>query len=227
MPFEKVIIGNCTLYRGDCLEVMPTLPKVDAVVTDPPYGVGVAEWDKDFNRDWVNLIQAKDDCHAFVFWSVDRLLEFVPLPGFKYERVLVWHKPMSRSNQRAGATWHWEPVFWYRAGKAKLVECVSDVITVNPPIFRSHPENVNHPTQKPLGIVKELVRLSGSETILDPFMGSGTTGVACVKLGRKFIGIEIEKKYFDIAVERIRKAYDQPDLFIEQPKAEQLKLEVA
>ncbi len=54
--------------------------------------------------------------------------------------------------------------------------------------------------------------------ILDPFMGSGTTGVACAKLGRKFIGIEIEPKYFDIACERIRKAYDQPDMFIERPK---------
>ena len=77
-----------------------------------------------------------------------------------------------------------------------------------------------HPTQKPLDVMKWCIeRLpSGCSTILDPFMGSGTTGVACVKLGRKFIGIEIEPKYFDIACKRISEALKQPDFFVEKPK---------
>lgn len=73
-----------------------------------------------------------------------------------------------------------------------------------------------HPTQKPVGIMGWCVEKTDG-IVLDPFMGSGTTGVACAKLGRKFIGIEIEPKYFDIACERIQKAYDQPDLFVEPP----------
>ncbi|MCP4122434.1 MAG: site-specific DNA-methyltransferase, partial [Bacteroidetes bacterium] len=77
-----------------------------------------------------------------------------------------------------------------------------------------------HPTQKPVEVMKWCVTKlpKGTETILDPFMGSGTTGVACAKLGRKFIGIELDETYFNIACERIQKAYDQPDLFIEPPK---------
>lgn len=74
-----------------------------------------------------------------------------------------------------------------------------------------------HPTQKPLEVMEFVCRRAPSGTILDPFMGSGTTGVACVKLGRKFIGIEIERKYFDIACARIEKAYAQPDFFVERP----------
>jgi site-specific DNA-methyltransferase (adenine-specific) len=86
-----------------------------------------------------------------------------------------------------------------------------------------------HETQKPIKLMKELVMLFSNpeQTVLDPFMGSGTTGVACVKLGRKFIGIELDDKYFDIACRRIEQAYKQPDMFIEQPKkAEQMGMEL-
>jgi site-specific DNA-methyltransferase (adenine-specific)/modification methylase len=77
----------------------------------------------------------------------------------------------------------------------------------------------DHPTQKPIAVMEWCLSfLPDCQTILDPFMGSGTTGVACAKLGRKFIGIEIEPRYFDIACKRIEDAYKQPDLFIEPPK---------
>ena len=75
-----------------------------------------------------------------------------------------------------------------------------------------------HPTEKPLSLMVELVSKCPQGTILDPFMGSGTTGVACANLGRKFIGIEIEPKYFDIALRRISETLKQPDMFIEKPK---------
>src|SRR5690606_15029615 len=84
----------------------------------------------------------------------------------------------------------------------------------------------HHPTQKPVALMSWcLTHIPNAKTILDPFMGSGTTGVACVKAGRKFIGIEREPSYFDIACERIRKAYAQPDMFVEATKAEQPKQE--
>ena len=83
-----------------------------------------------------------------------------------------------------------------------------------------------HPTQKPIQVMQWCLGfLPNAQTILDPFMGSGTTGVACVKLGRSFIGIEIDEGYFDIACDRIRKAYAQPDMFIDQPKAPEPKQE--
>jgi len=79
-----------------------------------------------------------------------------------------------------------------------------------------------HPTEKPVGLMRKLLQKTAG-IVLDPFMGSGTTGVACVKLGRKFIGIELDPKYFDIACKRIEEAYKQPDMFIEpSKKAEQL-----
>jgi DNA modification methylase len=79
------------------------------------------------------------------------------------------------------------------------------------------PTGIGHPTAKPVGLMVDLCRLAEGETILDPFMGSGTTGLACVRIGKRFIGIEREPKYFDIACERIRKAYAQPDFFVERP----------
>ena len=84
-----------------------------------------------------------------------------------------------------------------------------------------------HPTQKPIAVMEWCLRLVESKTILDPYMGSGTTGVAAARMGRKFIGIEIEPKYFDIACRRISKAIEQQDLFIEKPKQmEQIKLAI-
>jgi site-specific DNA-methyltransferase (adenine-specific)/modification methylase len=96
-------------------------------------------------------------------------------------------------------------------------------------IGATNAERVGHPTQKPLAVMMFTFReIGGAHTILDPFMGSGTTGVACANLGRKFIGIEIEPKYFDIACKRIEKAYAQPRLFKDEPaKPVQLSLDGA
>jgi DNA modification methylase len=86
-------------------------------------------------------------------------------------------------------------------------------------IAATNAERIGHPTQKPLALMKWCLSfLPDAQTILDPFMGSGTTGVACIKMGRKFIGIELEEKYFDIACKRIEGAYQQPDMFIEKEK---------
>ena len=196
--------GGITIYHGDCREILPTLEPVDLVLTDPPYGVGVAAWDI-VDWQWSDLIAERMTvaAHLFAFWSVSKLREFRDIRGLKYERVLVWSKPMTMSAKRGNATWHWEPIYWFRKPDAQLTECVSDVLTENPPLFRSHPENVAHPTQKPLDLLRRLAVLGGGNSILDPFMGSGTTLRAAKDLGRRAIGIEIEERYCEIAATRL------------------------
>lgn len=197
--------GLVTIYHGRCEDVLPTLApeSVGLVVTDPPYGVGVAAWDV-VDWGWVPAaVRAmRPDTHLFCFWSVARLRDFPDLPDLTYERVLVWSKPMTMSAQRANATWHWEPIFWWKKGKPTLTESVSDVITANPPLFRVNPENVAHPTQKPLSLVRRLVDWGGGDPVLDPFVGSGTTLVAAKEAGRHAIGIEAEERYCEIAAQR-------------------------
>lgn len=194
-----------TLYLGDNREILPTIgdESIGLIATDPPYEVGVAAWDK---ADWEWATHAErimaPDSSLFCFWSVSGLREFPDLPGLTYERVLVWSKPMTRSAQRANATWHWEPIFWWKKGKPMLTECVSDVLTANPPLFKVNPENVAHPTQKPLEVMRRLVQLGGAEPVLDPFAGSGTTLRAAKDLGLRSIGIEREERYCEIAAQR-------------------------
>jgi len=209
------LADGVTLYLGDCREILPSLPKVDAVVTDPPYGI-----------DWVPRVNHKEQ-----IWVDDRA--FDPRPflcaklhlffGANYfihmlqpsEAWFIWLKRAEgwedHINTYAPCEMAWSDfdgkqrikrVCWngaYRAGDATNRDFL-------------------HPAQKPLEVMLWCIKHSTGQTILDPFMGSGTTGVAAVKLGRKFIGIEIEPKYFDIACRRIGEALKQPDMFIEPPK---------
>jgi len=221
---RKEIIGDCTLYLGDCLEVMPTLGKVDAVVTDPPYGIGLAggfsgaggfskpierrqydgNWD-DFAPDerYFNLIISLSN--SILIWGGNYFTDKLPQGSF----WLVWDKENTM------------PTF----SDCELAWTNLDKKSVKRIVYRqngcmSKEKERFHPTQKPVGVMKWCIEHLPKETqtILDPFMGSGTTGVACVKLGRKFIGIELDEKYFDIACKRIEEAYAQPDMFIEAAK---------
>ncbi len=215
MSHKPTIIGDCTLYQGDCLEIMPTLDKVDAVVTDPPYGVdfkyeshndtsdGYTEWCGDWKAELDTLV----DGPIAISCGMANLQDWP-----KATWVLCWHKPASMGRCAVGFN-NWEPVLIY--GKIRNGQ-IADVFKA--PIVPD-PSLDGHPCPKPLGWGLALVdRITKpQDVILDPFMGSGTTGVACAKMGRKFIGIELEPKYFDIACERIQKAYDQPDLFIAPP----------
>jgi site-specific DNA-methyltransferase (adenine-specific) len=190
-------IGDCTLYLGDCRDILPTLGPVDAVVTDPPYPDFLAAefgYDEEIIRSALAL-----DCQQFVFLSATA--DF-PLD---WSAVHIWHKPNGQSVK------HYERVFERNGG----VTCkVYRVAAILPNYTQFAAECVDHPTQKPLKLIFDLVsRTEG--TVLDPFMGSGTTGVACVNLGRKFIGIERDPSYFDIACRRIEEAYRQPRLFAE------------
>ena len=199
------MVGSMTvqLHLGDCLDFMRTLPdgSVDAVVTDPPY-------DDDYT--WVlpflesvsrKIVLTPGKIRAFD-WIVKRK------PDWEY----IW-KCNSRSFG-GSACMHigTEPILAYGFPLRPLG---TDLL--GPPIG-GELGIVDHPWPKPLGLITKLVShwSNGSGTILDPFMGSGTTGVVCANLGRKFIGIEIEERYFNIACERIRRAYAQSRLPLEE-----------
>ena len=197
---DPVIIGNATLYLGDCREILPTLPKVDAVITDPPYGISankmtLGSGKKDFDRGG-----AWDDSRPDIRWIPDFARWYCVWGGNYFADVLpptndilVWHK------KNDGLTFSECEFAWTNAGKQSRI--------------RSHHwsgEEKEHPTQKPLPVMEWCIGyFPDAQSILDPFMGSGTTGVACMNLGRSFIGIEREPKYFDIACRRIEDAQRQ------------------
>jgi DNA modification methylase len=221
-------IGDCTLYLGDCREILPTIGKVDAVVTDPPYGIAHssnhgASWERtqiagDTDtavRDAV--LSGFENVAAFGTWKTPPIqntkgcLVFDKGPAFGmgdlrfpwkgsfeliYVRGSIWRGKRDEGVLRGHVQVSWETQF----------KGLGD-----------H-EARSHPHQKPVSLLCELLqKLPRDAIVLDPFMGSGTTGVAAAKLGRSFIGIEVDAAYFEIACARIRKAYDQPDFFVEKP----------
>jgi site-specific DNA-methyltransferase (adenine-specific)/modification methylase len=207
---EWVEIGNARLALGDCRDILPTLGKVDAVVTDPPYFGREDLFPTDAVTETLHLLQPLT---GFVFWPW-----YGQSPALGECAVHIWHKsvpihPNSQTGNVAGH--HYERIFAYNAGKRSEVFRHPAIL---PRFAACADEFAEHPTQKPLSLVCDLVRRLKAQTILDPFMGSGTTGVAAVQMGRKFIGIEREPKYFDIACRRIEEAQKQSDLFIEAPK---------
>jgi site-specific DNA-methyltransferase (adenine-specific) len=227
----ETIAEGITLYLGDCREILPTLGKVDAVVTDPPYGFN---YDPNRRRNatstqkGLRLIdrawqQIEGEAQEFdpapfliapivVLWGANHYAERLP----SSKRWLVWDKRdgVASDNQ----------------SDCELAWCnVGGSVRIHRQLWRgvarAGAENIAiagdklHPHQKPVALMQWCIEQIGlPQTVCDPFMGSGTTGVAAVKLGRKFIGIEIEPKYFDIACRRIEEATRQPDMFIEQPK---------
>lgn len=252
---EPVIIGDATLYLGDCLEILPTLGPVDAVVTDPPFEVEAHTLQRRVKRggkcenealpfgamsDAIRLASAKEIVSRSQTWAIvfcqseavsawrDALVE----SGADYKRSMVWIKPDGMpqySGDRPGMGYESMVAVWCGVGRSYWNGGGRHgVFIVNKNDGNGQP--APHPITKPIRLMADLVSLfsNQSDTILDPFMGSGTTGVACAKLGRKFIGIEIEPRYFDIACERIQRVYDQPDLFVEPPrKAEQTRMELS
>ena len=230
---EVVTTGNAVLYHGDCLEILPTLPKVDAVITDPPYGVGIKygeAYDDSRAGYWEWFIPALERiracCPLVVFTHRNHALKHIT----GWDWIGVWNKP-GAFGARIGNSCilpHWEPIFMFGIHAAGTkTDYTADVFTFNPQpanaglvgIGRARWEDsaiTAHPCPKPVAIYERLIKAFDQPrgTVCDPFMGSGTTGVACAQLGRKFIGIEIERKYFDIACERIDNAQRQVRMFV-------------
>jgi len=187
------------LYLGDCLEVMRGMPDkcVDAVITDPPYPDYYANEYKYF--DGILEPLKEFDCRQLVFWSAK--VEF-PLD---YSAIHIWDKAIGVSQ--------YERIFERNGHKNfQVFREMSIFSSVRAKIAGD--TFYNHPSQKPIKLIRKLIEKYTHEgdTILDPFMGSGTTGVACVQTGRNFIGIEIDPTYFAIAERRIREAQKQPRL---------------
>jgi site-specific DNA-methyltransferase (adenine-specific) len=196
------------LFLGDCLEYMKTMPagSVDAVITDPPYPDYWADEYKYF--DGILEPLKRFNCRQFIFWSSK--VEF-PLD---YSAIHIWDK-------RTGTGSEYERIF-ERNGQKNYK--VFRHYFINSTVAASFTGDVftGHPSQKPKQLLIDLLELDGRQgiTIFDPFMGSGTTGVACVQLGRNFIGCEIDPKYFEIAKKRIEQAELQPQLFTEKKPEE-------
>ncbi len=229
---RKEVIGNATLYLGDCLEILPTLPKVDAVITDPPYGIshpcnyhargrgnlagkrmqgGKPVWAYPSSNDYPDV---HSDGEPFdpapwlsigvptLFWGGNYFADKLPTSS----GWLVWDKERPDGLDQSTCELAW----------TNYVKGVRRFRYLWNGMMRSGEKGENyHPTQKPVALQKWVLglRWTPQGTILDPFMGAGSTGIACASTGRKFIGIEIEPKYFDIACERIENAQRQERLF--------------
>ena len=230
-------IGGATLYLGDCLEILPTLGKVDAVVTDPPYGVGFkGQIENDGRKSRGGYENFADDDPEYIIRraiaAIDIATRAIVMPGIRllhdYPKpadIGVFFVPGGVGRGPWGFCCS-NPILYY-GKRPPRPGCWPTSYADNHPM----PSSFDHPVAKPMEWMMRLVNIGSleGETILDPFMGSGTTGVACANLGRKFIGIEIEPKYFDIACRRISDAYKQPRLFKDEkpmPKQAEL-LEVA
>lgn len=231
-------IGGQRLILGDCMKVMPELGRFDAVVTDPPYSSAYqAKWGTATRKDGVKMDA------SLSFEGVDRLLEALPaaiaekcsgwgifftniegvhawlenLSKWKPDNVLAWVKPdcTPRLNGEGPAR-GFEPAVtcWFGLGRRKWNSGGKRGV---------YTHNVNtsryggHPTEKPASLMMELLSdfTKENETILDPFMGSGTTLVACQRMGRQGTGIELDPEYFDIACKRVDEATRQPDMFVQ------------
>ncbi len=241
---ECEIIGDCILYLGDSLEIMQTIKQADCIVTDAPYLVskggfssnlqlegGFGGWMKDYGNqgdivdcdiDWSDWMGLAFDClrensQAYFMTNGKNLAKAqvsAESCGFELHTILVWDKVSALPNKYYQNIT--EFTLFMRKGKAFTI--------FNPSSKNIHREfqrdESKHPTEKPVGLMGLYISNSTKEgdVVLDPFMGSGTTGVACVKSGRKFIGIEKDKYYFDMACQRIKNAHKQDDFFVSKPK---------
>ncbi len=193
---------GCTIWHGDCREILPHLPNVDLVLTDPPYGIA-SVWKGGLGRGWA---RAREQAKVRNRWddkppNDQEILNCVAMA----EQSIVW----GGNYYQLGATRGWlvwnKPERGFTLSEAELAWTTFDAPIRVKDLPRSEPGR-QHPTQKPIELMKWCIERAGetAQTILDPFMGSGTTLVAARDMGRRAIGIEIEEKYCEIAANRLR-----------------------
>ena len=232
---EPVIIGDATLYLGDCMDILPTLGKVDAVITDPPYGVGFkyeshddrpSAYEGGYDAWLMGILESCESLCSeaspiFVWQSGTHIYLF----GNRFPRD--WRLFIAAKNfvqmRPTAMQYSFDPVVcWWTRGKAwSAGNATRDFHIANtaPVIGQALNIERGHPCPRPLDQMRHIIDqwVRPNSICLDPFMGSGTTGVAAIQLGRKFIGIEREPKYFDIACQRIEQAAAQGQLFAPAP----------
>jgi hypothetical protein len=212
---EQRQIGNATLYLGDCRGVLATL-QADAVIMDPPYGIGYESghatpelWQAGTTIVGDGCTSARD---AVIAWAGDRpVLCFGSWRAARpasTRQVLIWDKGGALGMGALDIPWKPDHEEIYVLGKGFTGSRDSGSVLRHPPVQSMAKNGRVHPTEKPVGLLQRLVaKVPG--TVCDPFMGSGSTGVACAALGRPFVGVEIEPRYFEIACERIENAQRQ------------------
>lgn len=243
----KQQIGNAILYCGDCLEALEEIPPVDSIVTDPPFSSGArtdagkstrgamtrgSKWDADwFSHDnmathgflflmrllGVKLLEKSAmgaTAHFFIDWRMyPNLYGALESSGWIVKNLVVWDKQHfgMGTNYR---NQHELIIYAEKAGATFPTHNLGNVIRF------PREQAVNHPTEKPVSLLETLITAStvSSQTVLDPFMGSGSTGVAAVRNGRSFIGIEIDARHFETACRRIEAAHAEPSMFYEPAK---------
>lgn len=227
---RKEIIGDCTLYLGDCMDLLPAIGSGLSLFTDPPYGIALKNHANGSNtkrpkRNYeISGDRSQELGQTVIDWAFENAENLVAfsdpaLPWLgKWRSLLVFNKGGAvGGGGDTKTTWKqtWELIHvWNRhaltGGRDEAVLR-----------FPMTPEMYSiHPTIKPVGLLSYLIaKIAPSGAVLDPFMGSGTTGVACAKGRRDFIGIEINEGFFEIACERIRNAYAQPDFFVQRQES--------
>ena len=224
-------IGDATLYLGDCLEILPTLPKVDAVITDPPYGINtksdgsgkLSPWGDLVNSafwyaEWIRLARGRLQAAGGAMWTCLNWRSLVTFQKaaidakWAIESLMVWDKECIGPGGSRGLRPSYELVALFVDGDFSIEDRgIADVQRFK---WSSLKPN-GHPAEKPESLMRFLVEAASREagTVLDPFMGSGTTAVAAIAKGRRFVGIEQDREWFDRACERIDNAYRQARLF--------------
>ena len=224
MIIKEERIGNQRLILGDCLEVMPTLGRFDAVVTDPPYGIGRAAgmggggvrlagdtrrysastWDDGRPpQEAFDAMLAAGVLH--IVWGGNYFADALPQSG----KWLFWDKCQTMPSYSDGE------LAWTSLSGESVKQ-----FTYNGSGMQAKEKNRVHPTQKPVALMEWCLGfLPDAKTILDPFAGSGTTAVACQRMGRHGTGVELDEEYWRIACERVHKAWQQPDLLIPETQA--------
>ena|ERR1035437_9795467 len=227
MTFKEQLSDDVTLYCGDCREVIPTLDKIDAVVTDPPYGIEelvVGYGRTAVGKTHINIAGDKNlDCMVEVFELIKRFGNlwiaafyscrisptfFQATASLDYHGEMVWDKKVLGFGR--DIRYQHENVAFFKVGEPELLGSCASVLSY----MRANGENL-HPHEKPVQVMNNICSIVPGKIILDPFMGSGSTGVAAVQLKRGFIGVEFDQKYFDIARKRISEALKQPVAFWE------------
>jgi site-specific DNA-methyltransferase (adenine-specific) len=229
-------IGDATLYCGDNRGIVPLLTGIDAVVSDPPYGMA---WDTDSTRftGGTRRRHGPGGGHLDGRSDFGRVMAddvpFDPTPWLQFDEAILWGANHYSQRLPVAATLVWlkksphaygtflsdAEIGWHSRGHG--VYCFNAPDSPNKRIYEAHGQGhtsrglplSTHPTQKPIALMEWCISRVKGHTILDPFMGSGTTGVAAARLGRAFVGIEIEQRYFDVAVRRLERHHAQPALF--------------
>jgi len=247
---QKVVIGDCTLYEGDCMDILPTLGKVNCVITDPPYSARThskartnkavtarSTYRQGASRfiDFPSLSDEEFIClgrallglaDRWVVMTCDHRHAALTFDWPEHVRLGAWVKvgPMPQISGDRPGSGHESVLIMHNKGGMRWSRGGGSAIWVEPPCKRG----TEVATQKPLPLIERFVCdfSDAGDLVLDPYMGSGTTGMACARLKRKFIGIEREPRHFAIAVQRIEQAYAQGQLFApEARKQEQLSIE--